>query len=252
MNDITVGRVIRAIRVRKGWRQVDVSVRCGVSQQLISDIELGRLEDVCLKTLRDVCRSLDIELSFAPRWRGPELDRLLDADHAALVDLLIRMLRAAAWETLPEWTFNHYGERGSIDILAWHEPTRTLLIIEVKTRIVDVQALLASHGRKVRIAPLVLSKERGWTPLAVGRLLVLPEGSTPRHEVSRHAATFEATYPARNRTVRDWLGAPVGSLGGLLFLRVTAPGGIRRGATRVRTADRSGASLRTASGDTPA
>ena len=233
VNDVTVGKVFRAIRIRRGWRQIDVSVRCGVSQQEISDIELGRLEDVCVRTIRRVARHLDIDLPFAPRWRGPELDRLLDADHATIVEAVLRLLRAEAWESAPEWTFNHYGERGSIDILAWHEPTRTLLIIEVKSRIVDLQDLLSSHDRKVRIAPIVVPGERGWEPLAVGRLLILPEGSTHREAAARHAATFREAYPDRNRAVRAWLAAPVGPLRGLLFLRTT-PGGVRRGLSRVR------------------
>jgi transcriptional regulator with XRE-family HTH domain len=234
MNDLTVGRVFRAIRIRKGWRQVDVAVRCGVSQQEVSLIERGRLEDVCMKTLRRIGRALEIDLPLAPRWRGPELERLLDADHAALVELVVRTLRNLDWEVIPEWTFNHYGERGSVDVLAWHAATRTLLIIEVKSRMVDVQDLLGSHGRKMRIAPLVVPGEFGWSPLAIGRVLVLPEGSTARDAVLRHAATFAATYPERNRRVRTWLERPDGPLSGVLFLRPTSRSGAPTRVARVR------------------
>jgi transcriptional regulator with XRE-family HTH domain len=221
MNDLTVGRVIRAIRVRKGWRQADVAVRASVSQQEVSLIELGRLEEVCLRTLRKVGKALDVEVPLAPRWRGPELDRLLDADHAALVDAVIRILRADAWETLPEWTFNHFGERGSVDVVAWHPATRTLLIVEVKTRIVDVQELLATHGRKVRIAPLVLAEERSWRPATIGAVLVVPEGAA-RKVIARHPATFHSAYPARTREVRRWIQAPRGPLRGIAFLPATS------------------------------
>ena len=43
------------------------------------------------------------------------------------------------WVAVPEVTFSIYGERGAIDILAWHEPTRSLLVIELKTELVDIQ-----------------------------------------------------------------------------------------------------------------
>jgi transcriptional regulator with XRE-family HTH domain len=234
MNDLTVGRVLRAVRVRKGWRQVDVAVRATVSQQEVSLVERGNLEEVCIATLRRIGSALEVDLPLAPRWRGPELDRLLDAGHASLVDVVIRVLQAEAWEVLPEWTFNHYGERGSVDIVAWHAASRTLLIIEIKTRIVDVQDLLASHGRKARIGPLVLPGERGWEPLAIGRVLVLADSTTNRSAIARHGATFEAAYPARTRAIRAWIHQPNGPVAGVLFVRPTDQASSGSSGTRVR------------------
>lgn len=34
---------------------------------------------------------------------------------------------------MPEVSFSIYGQRGVIDILAWHAATRSLLVIELKT-----------------------------------------------------------------------------------------------------------------------
>ena len=39
---------------------------------------------------------------------------------------------------------------GVIDVLAWHEPTRSLLVIELKPAIADVNALLGTFDRKQR------------------------------------------------------------------------------------------------------
>ena len=33
------------------------------------------------------------------------------------------------WTVLPEVTYSVYGERGSIDLVAWHADTRTLLTL---------------------------------------------------------------------------------------------------------------------------
>ena len=80
-------------------------------------------------------------------------------------DPLMHERVAAVFATLPSWTavpevsFSVFGERGVIDWLAWHEPTGSLLVIELKTAVVDVQALLGTLDRYERLAPGV-ARER--------------------------------------------------------------------------------------------
>jgi hypothetical protein len=83
--------------------------------------------------LRRVLAALDAWLVAEVRWRGAALDRLLDEDHATIVALVVSLLTAYGWETRVELTYSEFGERGSFDILAWHAPSRTLLVIEIKT-----------------------------------------------------------------------------------------------------------------------
>ena len=220
-----VGAVFRAVRRRRGSTQKAVAQRAGVSQQTVSVIELGRLDAVDLATLRRVGSALGIDVPFAPRWRGPELAQLLDAGHAAVVEAVVRELRARGWSVEVEWSFNRYGERGAVDVLAWLPSCRALLIIEVKTRIVDVQELLGTLDRKARVAGEVLPQERGWQPAVVGRVLVLPDGSTARDAIDRHGATFSAALPQRAVEVRRWLVEPVSNLRAIWFLRSTGGGG---------------------------
>src|SRR5919108_5390466 len=111
MDDIRVGLIFGAVRRAKGLRQADVAGRAGLSQQFVSDIESGRIADMTVRSLRSVAGVLEIALPFGPRWRGPELDRLLDADHAAIVGGVVSYLRQLDWTVLVEWSFNHYGER---------------------------------------------------------------------------------------------------------------------------------------------
>ena len=85
MTDLSIGRVCRTLRRRLRWRQSDLAARAGVSQSLISDIERGQLRHVGLATLRRVFESLEVDLVLNARWRGGELDRLLDEDHSRLV-----------------------------------------------------------------------------------------------------------------------------------------------------------------------
>jgi hypothetical protein len=61
-------------------------------------------------------------LSIRIQYQGEWLDRLRDRRHAALVDQLVERLRSEGWEVATEISFNDFGKRGSIDILAF-EPT---------------------------------------------------------------------------------------------------------------------------------
>jgi transcriptional regulator with XRE-family HTH domain len=238
MDDLRIGRLFRAVRHRLRWRQVDVAVRARVSQQLVALIEAGRFESVTVRSLRAVAAALEIRLPFVPQWRGGAGDALLDARHAAIVNAVVAILRALGWTCVLEYTFSHYGERGSVDILAWHPLFRALLIIEVKSRLLDTQALFLGIDRKARLVPELVERERGWKPMAVGRVVVLDESHANRSAVRRHGDAFSAALPASGRAVRKWLREPSSALAGLWFLTLTNPAGGKRrlaGPERVRT-----------------
>lgn len=196
-----------------------------MSQALISRIELGRLEQVSLQRLRMVGATLDIAMSIDAWWRAGDLDRLIDRGHAALVEYVVGELRAHGWRTRVEVTFNHFGERGSADIVAWHPTAGVLLIVEVKTRIGDVQATASAFERKVRILPEILAREEGWDPAAVGRLLVIADTHADRSLVRDHQRIFDSTWLERTAATRRWLHRPSSSdegdrrgFGGIWFL----------------------------------
>jgi hypothetical protein len=116
-------------------------------------------------------------------WQGDGLDRLLDGRHAAVVEEVVRVLRAARWIVATEVTLNEFGERGSIDVFAFHPETRSLLVVEVKTVIADAQDLHSTLDRKVRLAPK-LARDRGWSPSTVCVLLVVVDSRTNRRRVA--------------------------------------------------------------------
>src|SRR3990172_13141578 len=86
MDDLRLGALVRTLRRRLGWRQVDLARRAGVSQSAVSRLETGHLDELSLSTIRRIAAALEITVDFAPRWRGGELARLLHAGHAELVD----------------------------------------------------------------------------------------------------------------------------------------------------------------------
>lgn len=219
-----LGSRFRALRHRLGWRQADVAERAGVSQDLVSLVEVGRIDEVSIRALRRHATALGGELRLELWFRGGELDRLMDEGHTALVGATAERLVSLRWEVRPEVSFAVFAERGSIDLVAWHGISRTLLVIEVKTRLTSVEELLRRHDAKVRLAAEVVIERFGWRPLRVARLLVLPDDTTARRKVTRLDAVLRSAYPLRGRALRAWLHVPAGSVAGLAFLPPTRDG----------------------------
>jgi transcriptional regulator with XRE-family HTH domain len=235
---IRLGLSLRALRIRRRWRQADVADRVGVSRSLISAVERGRAGEVTAATLVRIGAALEARVDISVRWRGEHLDRLLDAAHAGLVERVVELLASLGWDIAVEASFSTFGERGSIDVLARHRATGQVLVVEVKSVVPDSQAMLHGLDRKVRLAPAV-ARERGWTTIGpIARLLVIGDGSTSRRRIAGLGATYAAALPDRGGTVRRWLKHPIGPLSGLLFLPYADQRGTRAtatGVTRVRT-----------------
>ncbi|CAN5829246.1 hypothetical protein BH23CHL8_BH23CHL8_04950 [soil metagenome] len=235
MDDQRVGAAFRAIRVRRGWRQWDVGARAGVSRAFVSLVERGHLGAVSLATLRRVAAVLDIRLDVVPRWRGGELDRLLNAGHSALHESVVSFLGTVpGWEVVPEVSFSIYGERGVIDILAWHAASRSLLVIELKTAIVDVNDLVGGVDRKRRLARRI-AVERGWHATAVSCWVIVARGKTSQRRVEAHRSMLRAAFPLDGRDARRWLRRPLGSVRALsMWSDATPRNGRPVGGQRVR------------------
>jgi transcriptional regulator with XRE-family HTH domain len=229
---VRVGKALRALRIRLGLRQADVADRVGISQSGVSLIERGRIGRVPLANVARVADALEAELVVFVRWRGGELDRLLDARHASLAESFSVLLGRLGWEIRAEVSYSEYGERGSIDLLAWHPPTRTLLVIEIKTELTSIEETFRRHDQKVRLAAVIAKKRFGWQARWVGRMLVLPDETTARRRVHRYDGLFRRTYPTRGRALRDWMRNPSGPCAGLLFLSSSDGSGSRHGPVR--------------------
>jgi transcriptional regulator with XRE-family HTH domain len=197
MDDVRIGQALRAIRVRKRLRQSDVALLARVPREDVIAIEAGRLASIDWGRIHAIARALDASLRTEVRWQGADLDRLLAEGHAALHEQVGALFaRLPGWEHLSEVSFSIHGERGVIDILAWHAPTRSLLIVELKTALGDPQALVGTMDRRIRLARRIAA-ERGWDARTVSAL-----GRVRRHDdqpASRRASprVAEGPVPAR-------------------------------------------------------
>jgi transcriptional regulator with XRE-family HTH domain len=228
MDPVRFGLAVRVLRRRRGWTQAQLGVRCALSQSTISDIESGLAFASTADTLGRVIAALGGRVQIRILAHGEDLDRLLDARHADIVERVAAFLRRRGWEIVPEATFSVYGERGSVDLLAYHPATGSLLVVEVKSALPDVQATLAGIDRKARLAPII-AKQRGWQVTSVSRWLVVPADATTRRRVRQHDATFAAALPARTTALSRWADDPQGATAGVMFVS-PAPG---RGRQRV-------------------
>jgi len=154
-----------------------------------------------------IASALGGSLLLEMRWNGEQLDRLIDAAHAVVADRAVAALRAAGWMSEVEVSFNWYGDRGRCDAVAFHPESRTLLIVEAKTRIGDVQDLLGRLAIKVRLGPHIARQLGRAEPARVIPCLVIADSRTARRIVAAHAALF-AHFNLRGRAALRWLGDP--------------------------------------------
>jgi len=228
---------MRRLRVRRRWRQEDLGARAGLSRDAVSRAECGELDSLTVRSLSRLIDALDATLVIEIRWRGADLDRLIDSEHAHLQEAAARRLASRGWSVRAEVSFNHYGERGSCDLVAWHGGTQTLLVVEVKSRLGNLQDTLHRLDAKARLGGM-LARQLGWpAPQAVVRALVIGEARTARRIVNRHAALFSG-FGVRGRAAATWLSRPSASASGLLWFeepshpdggRITTAGRVRFG-----------------------
>ncbi len=161
-------------------------------------------------------------MQLAPRWKGAELERLLDEDHSVVVAAVARRLEALGWSVEVEVTYSEYGERGSIDLLGVQALTRAIVVVEVKTDVASSEAIGRKVDEKARLAPVIVLRRHGWTAANVGRLVVMPDSTRLRRLVAQHQV-FGRMFPSDALAIRRWLREPAGAVAGLWFLSDTHP-----------------------------
>jgi transcriptional regulator with XRE-family HTH domain len=217
VDDQRLGAAFRAVRIRRGWRQGDVAARARASRGVVSLVERGHLEHVSTRALRRIAAALDIRLDITLRLPHGELDRLMNEGHAAMHEQLARYLDGIpGWLHAPEVTFAFYGERGVIDILAFHVPSTSLLVIELKTEFASLEELLATMDVRLRHAAKI-GHERGWLVRTVSGWVVFAESATNRRRIHAHAAALGSAFPSDGRALRGWLRRPAGTIRALSF-----------------------------------
>jgi transcriptional regulator with XRE-family HTH domain len=235
MNDLGVGTLFRAVRIRRGMRQEDVAEAAGVTRWWVSRVEQGHLDGLPLDRLRALAGVLEIRLELVASWRGADGARIVNERHSRMHELVAARLAATpGWESATEVTFSEFGERGTMGILAWHAASRTLLVIELKTELPDPAGLVAQVDRYRRLARQI-GRARGRDPRVVATWVLVAESDLNRDQLARHRVILRNAFPLDDRFLRRWLrdpawrrearggvvgrrGGTAGSISGLSFL----------------------------------
>ena len=215
MSDARAGAALRAVRIRRGWRQQDVADRAGVARTIVARLERGRLDEVAGRRARPRRRRLDVRLDIVAAGRAANSNAWSMRATLLCTKRLARLSALPGWQVEPEVSFAIYGERGSSTV-GWHAGRRALLVIELKTEIVDVQALIGpSIGRRLAAARRRRSGMAAAAGVDVG---LLAESRTKRSGSGRTRHSAPRRLPTDGRGLAGWLADPMARVDGLTFL----------------------------------
>lgn len=217
MDDTKVGNVIRAIRMKARKTQAEVAGLAAVRVSDVSHLERGIVDEMTLGVIRQIVRALEARMELLPRWQRVELDRLTNAAHGALQAAVVRLFeRLPGWVAVAEVTYSIFGERGAIDILAWHAATRTVLIIELKTLLVEAAELTRKMDERQRLASRIAA-DRGWDPVTVATWVIFTDTRSNRRDVDANKIVLRKLAAIDGRAMRSWLRSPNRPVAALSF-----------------------------------
>jgi transcriptional regulator with XRE-family HTH domain len=220
-----LGSLLRAVRRRRGLRQIDVAAAARVSDSTVSSVERGHWQTLSFETVERIAAALDVRLDVVAQWRGGDGGRLLSHAHSHLAEQVADRLAGLGWTVEPEVSFSMYGERGVIDQLAWHPGRAHLLVIELKTEFVDMNEMLGTFDRKIRLARSVAA-QRGRQASAVSGWLIVLDTHTNRRHAAAHMSLLRARFPHDGRALAGFLADPCRTTNGMAFWPDSSPGGV--------------------------
>ena len=195
------GDACLATRVGLDVSRLDLARSVGITPSYVGRIERGEANPP-LKLIESIAHSLGLEIALS--FRGPVFPagpRVRDSVHARCSAYADRRLRGQGWLTAREVEVVHGRSHGWIDILAFDPRTRTLLVIEIKTRLDDLGALERQIGWYERMA-WDAARRLGWRPRRI-QVCVLALASDEVEAVIRsHRDLVRLAFPVRARVLR--------------------------------------------------
>jgi len=191
-----MGRVLRMLRLRRDWRQSDVAEKAKISSSAVGRHESGVIGSLSMLEKHAAVFGLRIDVRVV--GRAGSLVRLGDEEHARIVETVAAGFREHGFLIETEASFSEWGERGRIDLLAFDPASWTLVIVEVKTQLLDLQDLFGSLNVKERLAPTI-AERRGWKVDRSVTVLAVAHTAANRAVVREHPSLF-ADFDARRLT----------------------------------------------------
>jgi transcriptional regulator with XRE-family HTH domain len=223
---LRIGTIVRDGRDQMGLSMSGLADRVGVSRQMIAAVECGQANptlDVLVRLLDGLGLKVDITVQGLVVIGGPPSR---DVAHAICSGYVQRRLEAAGWKTAREVRIEEGRYVGWIDLLAFHEPTGVLLVIEIKTRIDDLGSIERSLDWYLRAA-VRAARRYEWRPRHVRGWLVALATDEVETRIRENRSAFEVAFPARASEMTAVITDP-SSLRHVRGLALIDPGSRRR------------------------
>ena len=200
----TFAAMSRKVRLELRLTQGAVADAAYVSRGYVAAIEAGTANPT-LDVVERIGTVLGLEADLV--LRPPTLiepARQRDLVHARSIAYVERRLRAAGWETAREVEIVQARSHGWIDIVAFHPRSESLLVIEIKTRLVDLGSVERQVGWYARAASDV-ARRTGWMPRRIVTWLLVLASAEVDRVIAINNQLLGAAFPMRAREMLEWL-----------------------------------------------
>lgn len=190
------------LSLRLTQRQVAEAAR--VSRGYIAAIEDGKANPT-LDVVDRISRFLGLEAELLVRPAtiiGSTTQR--DVVHARCSAYVERRLRSAGWQTAREVEIVQARSHGWIDVVAFQPTTETVLVIEIKTRLVDLGSVERQLGWYGRAAGDV-ARRIGWRPRRIVTWLIVLASEEVERVIASNTDLLGRAFPVRAREMLAWL-----------------------------------------------
>ncbi len=207
---VTFARLCRDTRIMLDITQRELASIVGVSRPQITAIEAGR-SNPPLGTVQQIAEALGLEVELVARPPQVIALRQRDLVHAWCSAHVGRRLRRAGCETHREVEVVHARSHGWIDLIAFDPRTRTLVIVEIKTRLDDLGAIERQLGWYEREA-LAVADRYGWVPTRVVTWLLVLATEEVDTAIRLNRGALREAFPVRAPAMRELLDGTAGTL----------------------------------------
>lgn len=192
----SVARIVRENRGEIGWTQQQLADRAGVSRALVLSVETARV-NASIDTTGALLEALGLRydlVATAPFLADRRRQR--EPAHGLCSAYVARRLGSAGWIVRREVEVVHGRSHGWIDVLAFHEASGIVLVIEVKTEIDDlgrIERTLAWYEREA----WTTARRFGWRPRRVTGALVLLATDANDRRLLENQVVITTAFPVR-------------------------------------------------------
>lgn len=203
-----VARTVKEARILVGWTQRGLASRARVTQSTVCRVESGAAASLDMLVVGRLLTALGLRSGLEiDDFRLADRRRQRDGVHALVNGSCARRLERQGWLTALEVLIGGDVPRGWIDLLAFRQADRALVVQETKTDLPDMGGLQRSVAFYERSA-LSAARGLGWDARTVVVLVVLLDSEAMGRRLADNREIVSRAFPAPARQTADWLADP--------------------------------------------